>query len=389
MTTALSYTVHTSPALLHVRTDDRPDGRPHGSRPDEGPSPDALSHDGRATVRIAATNPGPGTVLCDTITITLPVGEEPHALTATPETITAGVSDTTGWHAEHHGDGVFRVRPTEPGTELKPGERIVITLTDVVVNAAVGTAALGISETAGDAAGVLRERAAGDRKLAKAPAEAMLEDFRPDRTIVPNGETVTLTWKCVDGPDYELFYGDQRETVNDKIVDGNGEWTSPPLRTATAFMILATTEKDGAPVTYGLTTAVTVDVPDLEVGSLDANGVVRLFGQAQEVAGGTGSGTWRYAADTDGVITGYIKTNQSGAPATLNVFVTPPGLRQQKFAAQSWEARGGTDNQEASLLVPVPQGSTVSVVQKADGGAFTAALTWFPFGTGPLRVIEE
>ncbi|MGK5543605.1 hypothetical protein ACSNOH_02530 [Streptomyces sp. URMC 127] len=368
MTTALSYALHTSPALLRVRTDDR-----SGER---------------ATLRITATNPGPAAVTCDSITITVPTGEEPHALTAGPETITARVEGTAGWEAEHHGSGVFHVRPAEPGTELKPGERIVITLANVEVNEAVGTAVLGISEQATDVTGVLRERAGGGRRLAKAPAGAMLEDFRPDCTIVPNGESVTLTWKCVDGPDYELFYGDQREVVNRYITDGHGEWTSPCLHTATAFMLLGTTEEAGSTVTYGLTTAVTVDVPDLEVGSLDANGVVRLFGEVQEVAGGTESGTWTYAADTDGMITGYIKTNQAGAPATLNVFVTPPGLKRQKFATQSWDVRGGTENQEASVLVPVPRGSVVSVVQKSDGGAFTAALTWFPFGSGPLRPVE-
>ncbi|MEU1310557.1 hypothetical protein ABZ419_16900 [Streptomyces cinnamoneus] len=367
MTTALSYTVHTSPAPLHV-------------------SPDGAA--ARATLRITATNAGPDPVTCDALTVTVPTGTGSDALTATPDTITARTDGTAGWRAEHRGGGVFAVRPGAPGTELKPGEQVVVTLDDVVINRAVGTAVLGIGETSADANGTLRERATGGRQLVKAPSEAMLEDFRPDRTIVPNGETVTLTWKCVDGPEYVMFWADQRETVNGYIVDGHGTWESPPLHTATAFMLLASTEKDGVPVTYGLTAAVTVDVPDLEVGSLDANGVVRLFGQAQEIAGGTESGTWAYSAATDGVITGYIKTNQSGAPATLNVFVTPPGTKRQKFAAQSWDVRGGTENQEASLLVPVPRGSVVSVVQKTDGGAFTAALTWFPFGSGPLQAIE-
>ncbi|GHC60038.1 hypothetical protein [Streptomyces cinnamoneus] len=367
MTTALHCTVHTSPALLRAATD---------------------AADDRATLRITATNPGPDAVTCDTITVTVPAGEGADALTAAPERITARVEDRTGWQAEHRGGGVFRVRPTAPGTELKPGEQVVITLQDIAVNRRVGTATLGISWTLTDAEGIACEHATGGRKLVKAPAEALLEDFRPDRTIVPRGETVTLTWKCVDGPDYELFHGDQRETVNHCIVDGNGTWTSDGLSTATAFMLLASTEKDGVPVTYGLTTAVTVDVPDLEVGSLDANGVVRLFGEPQAIAGGTESGTWLYSADTDGVITGYIKTNRSDAPATLNVFVTPPRTKQQKYATQSWDARGGTENQEASLLVPVPRGSTVRVVQSTGGGAFTADLTWFPFGSGPLRPAE-
>ncbi|RLV04499.1 hypothetical protein CTZ27_11260 [Streptomyces griseocarneus] len=366
MTTALAYTVHTTPAPLRVATD-------------------ADGH--RAGLRITAVNPGPESVTCAAISVTVPVGAGPDALTATPETITARVEGATGWQAGHAGGGVFHVRPTAPGTELKPGERLVVTLADIVVNQAAGTATLGIGETAADAVGTLHERATGGRRLVKASAQAMLEDFRPDRTIVPNGETVKLTWKCVEGPDYELFHGDQREVVNGYITDGNGEWTSPPLTTATAFMLLGTTEQSGVPVTSGLTTAVTVDVPDLEVGSLDANGVVRLFGRAQEIAGGTESGTWQYTAHTDGVITGYIKTNRSDAPATLNVFVTPPDVRQQKFATQSWDARGGTENQEASLLVPVPQGSTVRVVQSGPSGYLTAALTWFPFGTGPLQVV--
>ncbi|MEU8547166.1 hypothetical protein AB0C81_09200 [Streptomyces roseoverticillatus] len=367
MTTALAYTVHTTPALLRAGTD---------------------ATDGRAELRITAANPGPDPVTCETIRVTVPVGEGAGALTAAPETITARVEGAPGWQAEHRGGGVFHVRPTAPGTELKPGERIVVTLADVVINRAVGTAVLGIGETAADAAGPLRERASGGRKLVKAPAEAMLEDFLPSRTDVPNGECVTLTWKCVEGPDYELFYGDQREIVNSYIADGHGTWQSPRLHTATAFMLLGSTEKDGVPVTYGLTTAVTVDVPDLEVGSLDANGVVRLFGRPQEIAGGAESGTWTYTAATDGVITGYIKTSRSDTPATLNVFVTPPGVRRQKFATQSWDARGGIDNQEASLLVPVPRDSTVRVVQSGPSGEITAALTWFPFGTGPLQAVE-
>ncbi|WP_338930789.1 hypothetical protein WEB32_04110 [Streptomyces netropsis] len=369
MTTALSYAIHTSPAPLRVATD---------------------TSDGHAALRITVTNPGPGPVTCDTITVAVPTGRGTDALTAAPETITARTEGHGDWEAEHRGGGVFRVRPALPGTGLKPGEQFVLTLDDIVVNEAVGTVTLGISEVSGDGNGLSHERASGSWKLAKSPAEAMLEDFVPDRPVVTNGETVTLTWKGIDGPDYVLFYGDQPpQTVNDCMVDGHGTWPSPALHDTTAFMLLASTEKDSVPVTYGLTTAVTVRVPDLEVGSLDANGVVRLFGRTQEIAGGTQSGTWTYTADTDGVITGYIKTNQNGAPATLNVFVTPPEPdKRQKFATQSWDVRGGTENQEASLLVPVPRGSTVSVVQKTDGGAFTAALTWFPFGSGSLQVIE-
>ncbi|MFF7725698.1 hypothetical protein [Streptomyces sp. NPDC008001] len=375
MTAALSYAVHTDPAPLKVSTD---------------------KAESRAVLRVTVTNPGPGPVACELITLTLPTGNGTGALTATPETITAHVEGGTGWQTEHAGGGVFQLRPADPGAELKPGESFVIRLDGIVVNRAAGTVTLGVADTtsgiadttAGSPAAPPRTRTAGSWRLAKAPTGTMLEDFRPDRTSVPNGETVTLTWSCVDGPDYELFYGDQRVTVNDRIVDGHGSWTSPCLHTATAFMLLGSTEQDGAPVTYGLTTAVTVDVPDLEVGSLDANGTVRLFGEIQEIAGGVGSGTWTYRAATDGIITGYIKTNQTGTPATLNVFVTPPDTKQRKFAAQSWDAQGGMENREAGLLVPVSRGSVVSVVQKSDGGGFTAELTWFPFGSGPLQVVE-
>ncbi|MER7468379.1 hypothetical protein [Streptomyces sp. NPDC097981] len=366
MTTALHYSLHTSPAPLRVGNEDAP---------------------GRATLRITMANPGPDPVTCGTIALTLPTGDGREALTATPETITAHTDDV-GWSAEHRGDGVFHMRPASPGTQLKPGARLVVTLAGVAVNRTVGTVTLGVSEGAveGDGPGGLLRRGASDAlRLAKAAPNAMLEDFRPDRVVVPNGETVTLTWKCEVGPDYEIFYGDQRRPVNGFIdAGGNGSWTSPALTTATAFMLLGSTERDGVPVTYGLTTAVTVDMPDLEVGDLEANGTVRLFGQAQEVDWGTESEPRSYVADTDGLITGYIKTTLDGAPAHLNVFVTPPNLRRQKFATQSWDARGGTDNQEASLFVPVPRGSAVRVVRKGDEN-FTAALTWFPFGTGPLR----
>ncbi|WP_424890120.1 hypothetical protein [Streptomyces sp. XH2] len=357
--TALSYSVHTSPAPLRVGTEEAP---------------------ARATVRITLTNSGPDPVPCDTIAFTLPVGSGPDALTAAPDTIRAATDDA-GWSAGHQGGGVVHVRPAAPGTELKPGARIMVTLADVTVNHAVGAVTIGISESrgTGDGAEKLR-RVPGDLRLAKASPTAMLEDFRPDRVDVPNGEPVRLTWKCEVGPDYEIFYGDQRRMVNDCIdADGNGAWTSPSLTSATAFMLLGRNDQ----VTYGLTTAVTVNVPDLEVGDLDANGSVSLFGQAAEIAGGTESSPAEYVADTDGVITGYIKTTQDQVPAELKVFVTPPGLRRQQFATQSWDATGGTLNQEASLFVPVPKGSRVRVVQKGDTN-FTAALTWFPFGAGSL-----
>ncbi|MFJ3927647.1 hypothetical protein [Streptomyces sp. NPDC090022] len=370
MTTALHYSLHTSPAPLRAGTEDAP---------------------GRATLRITVGNPGPDPVSCGTIALTLPTGEGSEALTATPGTITARTDDA-GWSAEHRGDGIFHVRPVAPGTALGPGARIVVTLDDVAVNRAVGTVTLGVGEvgdrgvTGGDGPEGSPHRAGAEAlRLVKAAPTAMLEDFRPDRVTVPNGETVTLTWKCDTEPDYEIFFADQRRPVNGFIdAEGNGSWTSPALTTATAFMLLGSTAKDGVPVTYGLTAAVTVDMPDLEVGDLDANGSVRLFGQAQEVDWGTESEPTSYVADTDGLITGYIKTTLDGAPAHLNVFVTPPNLRRQKFATQSWDARGGTDNQEASLIVPVPRGSAVRVIRRGDEN-FTAALTWFPFGTGPLR----
>lgn len=360
MTTALSYTVHTSPAPLRIST---------------------ATHDSHATVTITVTNPGPDAVRRETITVTLPTGTDAGSLTAAPEAISVRVDDPA-WSAGHRGDGVFTLHPAEPDTALAAGARITLTLSEIIVSRTAGAVALAISETAGPEA-VPGERAAIHHRLPKASPDAMLEDFRPDRVTVPNGDRVTLTWKCETGPEYELFYDDQRVDVVGFIDNGNGAWPSPPLTKATAFMLLASTEKNGVPVTYGLTTAVTVDVPDLEVGDLEANGTVRLFGQTQEIPTTTQSQGTSYFADTDGVLTGYIKTTLDGAAAELTVFVTPPGVRRQKFATQSWDAIGGTDNQEASLLVPVPQGSVVRVIGKGD--TFTAALTWFPFGTGPLR----
>lgn len=357
---ALSYAVHTSPAPLRAGLN--------------------------ATVRITVTNPGPDPVTCEEITVTVPTGSGTDALTSVPEAITVRTDDA-GWLPEHRGDGVFAVRSTAPGVQLKAGAQFEITLAGVEVGRAVGTATLGISEVTGSGP-LRRERTTGGRLLAKAAPDALLEDFRPDRVVVPNGECVTLTWRCSEGPNYDLYYGTEPPVrVNDFIVDGNGSWPSPPLHSATAFMLLASTkDTGGTPVTYGLTTAVIVDVPDLEVGSLDANGSVRLFGAVQEIAGGTQARTSTYFADTDGVITGYIKTAETGKPAYLTVAVTPKDGRQsaQQFATQSWDARGGDRNQEASLLVPVPRDSTVKVVQKGDGD-FDASVTWFPFGSGPLR----
>ncbi|MGW1976913.1 hypothetical protein [Streptomyces sp. NPDC001889] len=360
MTTPLGYRVRTSPSPLRIST---------------------AARDSHATVEVVVTNDGPEPAVREAVTVSLPSGTGPGSLTALPQAVSARVDDPA-WTAEHRGGGVFALRPAVPGTPLPPGGRITLTLTGVVVDRMPGTVTVDIAEAL-PPGGPRRTTAAHAVRLAKAAPDALLEDFRPDSAGVANGETVTLTWKCREGPDFELFHDDQRVPVNGFISDGSGRWTSPPLTRATAFMLLASTTEDGAPVTYGLTTAVTVDIPDLEVGDLDANGTVRLFGQAQELPVTTQSEATTYFADTDGILTGYVKTVSSGNMAELSVLVTPPGLGRQKFAAQSWDVRGGTDNQEASLFVPVPKDSVIRVVSK--GLDFTAALTWFPFGTGPLR----
>ncbi|MFI6284018.1 hypothetical protein ACIBCM_04530 [Streptomyces sp. NPDC051018] len=360
MTTVLGYRVHTSPSPLRIST---------------------AAQEGRATVEVVVTNDGPEPAVCEAVSVTLPSGTGRGSLTARPEDISATVDDPA-WAAEHRGGGVFALRPAAPGTPLPPGGRIRLTLAGIVVDGVPGTVTMDIAETAA-AGGPVRSTAVTGARLTKAAPDALLEDFRPDRAGVSNGETVTLTWKCREGPDFDLFFDDQRIPVNGFISDGNGSWTSHPLTRATAFMLLASTTEDGRPVTYGLTTAVTVDVPDLEVGDLDANGTVRLFGQAQEIPVSTQSEAMTYFADTDGVLTGYVKTTRTDVMAELSVLVTPPGLRRQKFATQSWDVRGGTDNQEASLFVPVPKDATIRVVSK--GEDFTASLTWFPLGTGPLR----
>ncbi|MGW4204167.1 hypothetical protein [Streptomyces sp. NPDC004726] len=367
MTTVLGYRVHTSPSPLRIST---------------------AAQVSRATVEVVVTNDGPEPAVCEAVTVTLPSGTGPGSLTALPQTVSATVDDPA-WAAEHRGGGVFALRPAAPGTPLPPGGRITLTLAGIVVDSVPGTVTLDIAETlpadgqVRSADGPVRSTAVTGARLAKAAPDALLEDFRPDKAGVSNGETVTLTWKCREGPDFDLFFDDQRISVNGFISDGNGSWTSHPLTRATAFMLLASTTEDGRPVTYGLTTAVTVDVPDLEVGDLDANGTVRLFGQAQEIPVTTQSDAMTYFADTDGVLTGYVKTTRTDVMAELSVLVTPPGLRRQKFATQSWDVRGGSDNQEASLFVPVPKDATIRVVSK--GEDFTASLTWFPLGTGPLR----
>ncbi|SDM31415.1 hypothetical protein [Allokutzneria albata] len=349
----LHYTVRTSPTPLPAGQDD-------------------------AAVQVTVRNTGAEPVTCEAITLTVPVGPGPDALTTAPEAIRAGTD--ARWAVAHRGDGVFEATPTD-AAELGPGAELTITLDGIDVGAAPGTTSVEVGHTL--RIGTRTHTAiARTTRLPKTAVRAVLEDFRPDRAAVGNGETVTLTWKCTEGPDFTLFYGSEQVVVNDYIDHGNGEWVSPPLHTATAFMLLATT----ADTSYGLTTAVTVDVPDLDVGHLDVNGTVRLFGQVQEIGGGTEPLTATYLADTDGVISGYIKTTEADKPAYLTVGVTPPGLRRQRFAVQSWDARGGGDNQEASLLVPVPKGSAVNVAQTGDSG-FTASLTWFPFGSGPLREV--
>ncbi|MFE7594122.1 hypothetical protein ACFU6K_32425 [Kitasatospora sp. NPDC057512] len=349
--------------------------------------PTPLPVGGRGTLRITVANRRATPVTCDSVTFTLPVGSTPSDC-ATTHAADFRVVDEFRWRLRSDDSAKdsasFTATPTEP---LVPGERHTFEIVGIPIGEQAGTARLRITELACDE-GEPQRTAVQTRPVRKLADDLILSDFTPDHAAIGHDGTVVLTWTCTPPPgaDYTLYYGDnQSAEVNDHIdANGNGRWTSPPLDTTTAFLIQQSSTSGGDVVQHTLTTAVTVTNPDMEVGNLSANGTTSLLGAVQQFDAVKELPLTR-TAPTDGFLHGYIKTTDSGSPATLQIVITAPGSDTPplSISVQSTDQAGGDRNQDGRVFTPVPAGARIQATAACDV-VYSGQLVWVPLGTGAL-----
>ena len=109
------------------------------------------------SLAVTAYNAGSTSVTCDSITITLPVGSGPGALTSVPGLIVAA-SAQQDWDfkaADGGQPGVYTATPILVAgttvTPVAPGDTLTFTLTGIGVSQAPGLSVIGITESAGAA----------------------------------------------------------------------------------------------------------------------------------------------------------------------------------------------------------------------------------------------
>jgi hypothetical protein len=333
---------------------------------------------------------------CEWVRIALPYGAEPEALTLTdPKDLWTG---TEGGDAPEHGQGWSATAEREAGQILVTFEprrepefdgsfEVKFVVSYIVVNEAVGTATLQVTESTAPArGGGFRERTA-TFPVDKWPAGFHVGNFHPDVTSVDNGKSATLTWERSRGPKYMLYWGENESEDVSQV----SRWISPPLERATGFMLVATDDSNSsAPLVHALTTAVTVERPHLEVGDLDVNGATQVQGTRQQVTAPAVSTSQYYRADTDGTLVGFLQ-GASGKPgSTLAATV-------YRAEANEYTMRFTSDNSDASkppvetpVSIPVPKDAEVLMhFGGREGDGATLQLVWLPQGAGAFEVIDR
>ncbi|MER6178716.1 hypothetical protein [Streptosporangium sp. NPDC001681] len=265
--------------------------------------------------------------------------------------------------------------------EFKGATTVTLVLSSLIVNKTQGSVKIEVSEwTAADSSAPLTEKQLDPPfPIDKWPAEFTFQNLRPDRISVPRGEKVTLTWEASRKPIYTMHWDDQQQSVT-----GDLSWESPALERTTGFMLMAQDDSGGAPLIYALTTAVTVTEPNLTVGDLEANGVVRMQGPRAAIAAPPRGQARYFKAGTDGTVVGYLQAASGQPAATLAATVYRAATGEYTMRFSSDNSAGTTI--ETPISIPIPADAEVRLYHAGNDGD-TLNLAWLPRGAGTFDEI--
>jgi hypothetical protein len=291
------------------------------------------------------------------------------------------------WNTSRKSEDGYAVFTFAPDIDFDPCEftadnTVTLALTGIAVNETVGSTDLLVTEWASRTDGGYQKVPLPAMEILKWPTAFTFQNFRPRDIVVKRGDTVTLSWEASVGPKYTLHWDDQHEAVSGRL-----SYPVDDVERTTAFMLMAEQSVGGgsAPLIHALTTAVTVTEPNLEVGNLQVNGIVRVQGEHQRLSGRYDDPRY-FHAPTDGTLLGYVQGGSGGSAATLTVRVSRAGVNEYTMRFTSDNSNGSVIPIETPMSVPVPKDAQLRIVVAGDGRD-TVELKWLPRGLGELREI--
>ncbi|MER7705707.1 hypothetical protein ABTX81_22795 [Kitasatospora sp. NPDC097605] len=350
---------------------------------------------------------------CDSLAFTFPEGDAETDLLPEVHHGDIGTGCPYGtWNLEQINDSGRFVATPQPGygTVEAGAASLEFTFSELEINSAPGTASLTIEETTGPV-GAATTGTTWPAPLPKGPAGFVFADFRPVRSVVRAGTCPTLSWRAAlpAGCKAFLLWDDRQVEVTTVT-----SYSRAAITQDTVFQLRACTTGDIDKPLMVLDTTVTVSNPQLHVRTLEATGPVHLLRPSPSAGPLEPLQTEMYAdqpvrrfyrAETDGLLTGTIRTLSDGATAELGVHVVPKGGTDQSghFSRISCQGPGEPDRRRPAetLDVLVPADSKVTVSwnlvdgkrrKGADGSmpdTITVTLRWQPWGRAALNSEES
>ena len=174
----------------------------------------------------------------------------------------------TGWTATPDpANERILFKPTSGHATLTPEQGISVQLNELRLNRQVGTAPVIIVvnwRTPGSTSWRTEEQTFS---IGKFPAGFYLRDLKANDAYIENGDSVTLTWERSEGPTYHLLY----ENTEIKV-DKYSTYTVQDIRRNTMFYLRSRIQQGTGHAERTISTYITVNKPDLEVGHLTIHG---------------------------------------------------------------------------------------------------------------------
>ncbi|QKW53600.1 hypothetical protein [Streptomyces buecherae] len=330
---------------------------------------------GAFTVRINTQAEHPQ---CTKVVLVLPLGTDAQALTTVEgdATITARVTEGTGWSVTRTSAGTYEVTP--PRTDDPPFP-VAVEFTGVKVSSLAGECSLTATEhTPGP-------QPAASLLLAKTPATFVFDSLTARPTSVANAEQAVLRWRGPQDGVYQLTGRTGPIAITDKNAQWKDEWwsyTTEALHQSTSFVLEATTVVERRSVVLAQCALVTVTNPDIRTGTLAATGTVTLLHTPATMAGPFPQGTPLVAvAATDGLLLARPTTTGPQRP-TVYARVEQASHTTHSVTRQVADPESGAPP-PCGFVLPVPAGTRVTVGTEGSQ-AVGGDLYWIPLGAGGL-----
>jgi hypothetical protein len=237
-----------------------------------------------ASLEFVLTNPTSKALSIQSVEFTIKVGPG-ASLTPSTDGIKTRVSDSVNWDVEPpqsritDGNAVYKLQPaTGTSVTLAGGASIVVQLFQIQTNTEPGNTKILIKETVVGSAPAFTSF-----EVTTFPSgfyfNGLAATIRRGSELVPvaqvpAGSPVTLVWNSsvVDVVAFRIYFSDASHGQQQATPADIGEWTTQPLTSDTIFTVVVTVRvAGGEPLTASMSTAVSVQNPNLVAASIIAS----------------------------------------------------------------------------------------------------------------------